>query len=149
MISSQKLIKWFTLGWRYGFTTLAMIAVLAVVGCGGDDASNVVPETQIAADNDAVKLSAETFDLQMLLDHPNGMISNNAKQLQSAINANDYAKATQSVMYIAGVRDVNEVTAENVRKALSHVRDVVRSAVEQGDPNAQYALDRLNDAFGN
>lgn len=144
IIDGSRLRKWTSLG--------AMTLCLAVAtGCGGGGDEDVVPETG-AGGSDAstgAKLDASTFNMQQLLEHENPIIANNAKPLNSAFAANNYAQASQALLMMASVGDVDSTTQGNIAKALRQVRDVASAAAAAGDPNAQYALDRLNEVFGN
>lgn len=126
----------------------ALSLTLLAAGCGGSGDSDVVPAPTTAG-SQQLRMDSSAVDMQLLIDHENKMISNNAKPLQVAFDNNDYAKAIQALMAMVSVRDVDSETQSNISKALRQVRDSATAAAATGDANAQYALDRLDEMFGN
>jgi len=131
---------------------LGLLVALTGAGCGGDEApANQVPAPSSGALTDAAGnpliLDAAELKIDQLVEHQNPVVSNNAKQLKLAMEANDYTRVAQSLSVIASLR-LDQGSEAIVRDALHKLVEVATAAAEKGDGNAKFALEFIKDTFG-
>jgi hypothetical protein len=131
---------------------LGFILALAGAGCGGEETpANQVPAPSSSVLTDAagnrLVLDAAELKIDQLVDHKNPVVSNNAKQLKLAMEANDYTRTAQSLSVIASLR-LDQGSEAIVRDALHKLVEVATAAAAKGDGNAKFALEFIKDTFG-
>lgn len=132
-----------------GRWTAVLAAGLLATGCGGDG-SNGLPDPSDATTDAAgnpVRLDPAAVDLTVLLEHELPVIVENAESLELALENNDFAKASQSLLLMASMRDDDAATQDAIAEAIRHVYKVAETAAANGDENAQFGMDRLREVF--
>ena len=126
------------------------ILPLIAVSCGGDETETVVPPPSESApkssDGQALRLSTEGLNLNVLTEHENRIVANNAKGLMQAFERNDYSKAAYSISTIASL-SLDPAAERVVQNTLVHINTVATKAAEAGDANAEFAVNHLQNVF--
>ena len=139
-----------TIGIRRRLRPICSAAVvgtaLLVSGCGKDPTdTNVVPAPSTAVP-DTSRLNAADLDIGPLLDNDNAVIANNAKELVSAFEQNDYSRAAFAISAIASLR-VNAASENAVRRTLDTLSTKAAQAAAKGNSNAKFATNHLSELF--
>lgn len=132
---------------RRAWLPAVALPVLLLVGCGqGDkDGASAVPPASATSSGPAVDPVALQID--KLIAHSNPVVANNAKQLKTSLEGNDFSQAAYSITSIASIRLPGELESV-VSATLDKLREAATAAADKGDANAKFALAHLKDTFG-
>lgn len=130
---------------RYGRLAITLILTLLIhSGCGESEESLERPEPSGNAPKSAsgapLVLDPAQLRIDALTQHPNPIVSNNAKRVSQSFKMYNYHEAAVGLATIASL-DLEPRYQSIVKTAIAELMKAATLAAENGDQNAQYALD--------
>jgi hypothetical protein len=118
-------------------TILVLIVSVTLIGCSKKE------EKPSAAASSDTNISLVTATLAPRADDVSTDIKQSLAEVDTSLNANDYAKAVQTLLVVQNQRQLTDQQAQEVRTKMTGVQRILASAIAAGNPNAKAAGELL------
>ena len=128
-------------------TILSLVTVLSF-GCGEPEVNSDRPAPTGVAPTDAsgaaLTIDPAKLGIKALQEHSNPVVSMNAKRLEGHLTSFNYSESAISLSTISSIR-LSPQHTKIVMNIMNEFQRVAGIAAQNGDANAQFALDYLKD----
>lgn len=128
-------------------TILSLVTVLTF-GCGEPEVNSDRPAPTGVAPTDAsgaaLSIDPVKLGIRALQEHSNPVVAQNSKKLEGYLTSYNYSESAISLATISSIR-LEPKFSKIVMNIMSEFQKVTGIAAQNGDANAKFALDYLND----